>query len=76
MKLDWITAQLNMGTRAGICRLAAESRKCLAANRALRREVETTLKRAILNGWPLFNRPRIEGEYPLALRCFRIYGMC
>ena len=34
MKLDCITAQSNMGTRTGTCRLAAESRKRLAANRA------------------------------------------
>ena len=50
MRLDWITEQLNMGTRAGTCRLAAKSRKRLAADRALRREVETITKRAILNG--------------------------
>ena len=50
MRLDWITQQLNMGTRAGTCRLAAESRRRLATDRALRREVETISKRAMLNG--------------------------
>ncbi len=30
MRLDWITEQLNMGTRAGVCRLAGEARKRLA----------------------------------------------
>jgi hypothetical protein len=49
MRLDWITEQWNMGTRAGNCRLNAESRKRLATDRALRREVETISKRAILN---------------------------
>ena len=50
MRLDWITQQLNMGTRAGACRLAAEARKRLATDRALRRKVEAISKRAILNG--------------------------
>ncbi len=50
MRLDWITEQLNMGTRAGTCRLAAEARKRLAADRALRKEIETIAKTAILNG--------------------------
>jgi putative transposase len=50
MKLDWIAEQLNMGTRAGACRLAGEARKCLATDRALRREVEAISKNATLNG--------------------------
>jgi hypothetical protein len=50
MRLDWITEQLNMGTRAGTCRLAAESRRRLATDRGLRTEVETILAKAILNG--------------------------
>jgi hypothetical protein len=50
MRLDRISDQLNMGTRAGTCRLAAESRKRLAAGHALRKEVETILEKAIFNG--------------------------
>ena len=49
MRLDWITQQLNMGL-AGTSRLAAESRRRLATDRSLRREVETISKRAMLNG--------------------------
>ena len=37
MRLDWITEQLNMGTRAGTCRLAAESGRRLATARGLRK---------------------------------------
>ena len=44
MRLDWITEQLNMGTRAGTCRIAAEFRKLLATDRTLRREVESISK--------------------------------
>jgi hypothetical protein len=36
MRLDWITEQLNMGTREGVCRLAGEARKRLAIDRTLR----------------------------------------
>jgi putative transposase len=50
MKLDWISEQLNMGTRAGTCRLAAESRRRLATDRGLRREMDAISKRAMLNG--------------------------
>ena len=50
MRLDWITEQLNMGTRAGVCRLAGEVRKLLATDRVLRREVEIISRNATLNG--------------------------
>ncbi len=50
VRRDWITEQLNMGTRAGVCRRAGEARKRLAADRALRREIETISSTAILNG--------------------------
>jgi pimeloyl-ACP methyl ester carboxylesterase len=50
MRLDWITQELKMGTRAGVCRLAAEARKRLATDGALRRKVEAISKTAILNG--------------------------
>jgi putative transposase len=50
MKLDWITEQLNMGTRAGVCRLVSETRKRLTTVRALRRDFEAISKNAILNG--------------------------
>ncbi len=50
MRLDWITEQLNMGTRAGVCRPAGEARKRLATDGALRRKVEAISNNAILNG--------------------------
>jgi REP-associated tyrosine transposase len=50
VRLDWITEQLNMGTRAGVCRLASEARKRLATDRALRRQIETISSTAILHG--------------------------
>ena len=50
MRLDWITDQLNMGTRAGLCRLAGEARRRLATDRTLRRQMETISNPAILNG--------------------------
>ena len=50
MRLDWITEELKMGTRAGVCRLAGEARKRLATDGALRRKVEAISKTAILNG--------------------------
>ena len=50
MRLDWISEQLNMGTRAGVCRLAGETRKRLVTDRALRRAIEARSKNAILNG--------------------------
>ena len=50
MRLDWITEQLNMGTRASVCRLAGEARKRLATDRALKKQIETISNTAILNG--------------------------
>ena len=50
MRLDWITDQLNMGTRAGLCRLAGEARRRLATDRTLRRQMDTISNPAILNG--------------------------
>ena len=50
MKLDWITEQLNMGTRAGVCRRASEARKRLATDHALRRDFEAISRNATLNG--------------------------
>ena len=50
MRLDWITEQLKMGTRAGVCRIAGEARKRLATDRALRKQIETISNTAILNG--------------------------
>ena len=50
VRLDWITEQLNMGTRAGVCRLAGEARKLLATDRALRKEIEIISRNATLNG--------------------------
>ena len=50
MKLDWISEQLNMGTRAGTCRLAAEYRKRLATDRGLRKEIDALSRIATLNG--------------------------
>ena len=52
VKLDWIREQLNMGTRAVTCRLAAQSRRLLAIDRVLRYEIEAISKKAILNGCP------------------------
>jgi hypothetical protein len=49
VRLDWISEQLNMGTRAGTCRLAAEFRRRLAIDRALRNEIEAISKKAMLN---------------------------
>lgn len=50
MKLDWIGAQLNMGTRSGTCRLAAEARKRLKSDRNMQRNRDAILKISILNG--------------------------
>lgn len=37
MKLDWINEHLHMGTRAGACRIAGETRQRLQKDRELRR---------------------------------------
>ncbi len=50
MRLDWISKQLNTGTRAGTSRLATETRRRLATERGLRRQAEAISKIAILNG--------------------------
>jgi len=43
MKLDWISEQLDMGTRAGVCRAAAARRE-VETNRGRRRDWETIQK--------------------------------
>ena len=50
IRLDWISEQLNTGTRAGTSRLATETRRRLATERGLRRRAEAISKIAILNG--------------------------
>ena len=50
MRLDWIAEQLNMGTRAGVCRLASKTGKRLATDRALQRAFQTISKNATFNG--------------------------
>ncbi len=50
MRLDWISEQLNTGTRAGTSRLATETRRRLATERGLRRQAQAISKIAILNG--------------------------
>ena len=50
IRLDWISAQLNTGTRAGTSRLATKTRRRLAAERGLRRQAKAISRIAILNG--------------------------
>ncbi len=50
MRLDWISEQLEMGTRAGCCRLAAQSRLQLKKDYGLRKHLEAVKKISILNG--------------------------
>lgn len=50
MKLDWISEQLHMGTRAGVCRLAADARERRRKDRRLRGAWEAILEMSKING--------------------------
>jgi len=50
VRLDWITGQLGMGTRAGCCRLIHEARQAIESDRCLARKREEIKKISILNG--------------------------
>ncbi|MGA7213835.1 MAG: hypothetical protein WBX20_06475, partial [Terrimicrobiaceae bacterium] len=67
---------LNMGTRAGVCRLAGETRKRLVTDRALRRAIEARSKNAILNvKWltPLASPPR---TLTIKVRASSVHDIC
>ena len=50
MRLDWISEELKMGTRAGVCRLAKEAREAVKKDRKMAKMRKTILKISILNG--------------------------
>ena len=50
MRLDWISERLEMGTRAGCCRLAAQSRRQLEKDSELRKHRDAIKRISILNG--------------------------
>jgi len=49
MRLDWISEQLRMGTRAGVCRLAKEAKASLGKDRKLDSTRNVILQISILN---------------------------
>jgi len=50
VRLDWISAQLGMGTRSGCCKLIARVRENAAKDRKLRAAREELQKKTIING--------------------------
>jgi hypothetical protein len=50
MKLDWISGELAMGTRAGTCRLIADTKRRLETDRRLRKSCSAILEMSTFYG--------------------------